>query len=242
MIRKATKEPIVKELMKQFSGVLGAGVAAACCLGVPVVLAAVGAAGLGFLVNDAYLFPIFGAFVALSLWLLYRSARSHQSLVPFWVALAGGLAGVVGLWLMVTGFYPKSWPIYVGLTVFVAASVWDAVNGRRAAARATVCETPQEKHPASDATRLATQAVIGLLAAGTLYGMYKSVQVFSPSARAAAGGETETCFGVAKAGQNDCSTAKHSCNGRAAVDNAPDDFKYVPRGTCEKIGGKLSAS
>lgn len=228
--------------MKQFSGVLGAGVAAACCLGVPVVLAAVGAAGLGFLVSDAYLFPIFGAFLVLSLWLLYRSARSHQSLVPFWVALAGGLAGGVGLWLMVTGFYPQSWPIYVGLMVLVAASAWDAVNGRRTVACATVAETPKEKQPASDATRLAIQAVIGLLAAGTIYGMYKSVQVFSPGARAAAGGESETCFGVAKAGQNDCSTAKHSCNGQATVDNAPDDFKYVPRGTCEKIGGKLSAS
>ena len=232
----------MKELMKQFSGVLGAGVAAACCLGVPVVLAVVGAAGLGFLVNDAYLFPIFGAFVALSLWLLYRSARRHRSLVPFWVALAGAIVGVVGLWLMMTGFYPQSWPIYVGLTVFVAASVWDAVNGKRAAARVAVCEIPQEKQPANDATRLAIQAVIGLVAAGSLYGIYKSVQLYSPSARAAAGGETETCFGVAKAGQNDCSTAKHSCNGQATVDNAPDDFKYVARGTCEKIGGKLSAS
>src|SRR5690349_1322529 len=28
----------------------------------------------------------------------------------------------------------------------------------------------------------------------------------------------ETCFGVAKAGQNDCSTANHSCNGQASVD------------------------
>ena len=83
----------MKELIKQLSVIFGAGVAAACCLGVPVVLAAVGAAGLGFLINDAYLVPIFGVFVALSLWLLYRSARRHASLVPFWVALAGGLAG-----------------------------------------------------------------------------------------------------------------------------------------------------
>ncbi len=229
----------MQDLIKQFSGILGAGVAAACCLGVPAVLAAVGAAGLGFLVNDAYLFPIFVAFVALSLWLLYRSARGHQNLVPFRVALAGGLVGVTGLWLMVTGFYPHSWPIYVGLTLLVAASVWDAMNARRAAARAIVCETPQEKPSSSDARRLASHAMIGVLAAGTLYGMYKSVQVFAPSARAAGGGETETCFGVAKAAQNDCSTAKHSCNGQATVDNAADDFKYVPKGTCEKIGGKL---
>lgn len=86
----------MKELIKQFSGIVGAGFAAACCLGAPVVLAAVGAAGLGFLINDAYLVPIFGDFVALTLWLLYRSARGHYSLVPFWLALAGGLAGVVG--------------------------------------------------------------------------------------------------------------------------------------------------
>jgi len=232
----------VKELMKQLSGVVGAGVAAACCLGVPVVLAAVGAAGLGFLINDAYLVPIFGAFVALSLWLLYRSARSHASLVAFWIGLAGGLVGAVGLWLMVTGLYPKSWLIYVGLTVLVAASVWDVVNGRRAAACATVRETPPEKRPANDATRLAIQAAIAVVAAGSLYGVYKSVQLYSPSARAAADGETETCFGVAKAGQNDCSTAKHSCNSQATVDNASDEFKYVPKGTCEKIGGKLSTS
>jgi mercuric ion transport protein len=132
----------VKELIKQFSGIVGAGVAAACCLGVPVVLAAVGAAGLGFLINDAYLVPIFGAFVALTLWLLYRSARGHHSLVPFWLALAGGLAGIVRLSLVVTGLYSRSWPVYVGLMVLVAASVWDAVNGRRAA---IVGETPQEK-------------------------------------------------------------------------------------------------
>src|SRR5260370_34586905 len=117
--------------MKQLSGILGAGVAAACCLGVPVVLAAVGAAGLGFLVNDAYLFPIFAGFLALSLWLLYRSARSHQNLVPFWVALAGGLAGVVGLWVMGTGVYPPSWPIYVRRAGSVAARGGDGVSRRR---------------------------------------------------------------------------------------------------------------
>jgi uncharacterized membrane protein len=51
----------------------------------------------------------------------------------------------------------------------------------------------------------------------------------------------EKCYGVAKAGQNDCGTARHSCAGKAARDNAPDEWKYVPKGTCEKVGGKLSA-
>jgi mercuric ion transport protein len=135
----------MKELIKQFSSIVGAGIAAACCLSVPVVLAAVGAAGLGFLINDAFLVPLFAAFVALSLWLLYRAARRHRNVVPFWVGLAGGMVGVVGLWLLVTGFYPKSWPIYVSLTVLVAASVWDAVRDRRAAAGGIAGETRKER-------------------------------------------------------------------------------------------------
>jgi uncharacterized membrane protein len=53
---------------------------------------------------------------------------------------------------------------------------------------------------------------------------------------------TEKCFGVAKAGQNDCGTAKHACAAQGAkVDADPNEWKYVPRGTCEKMGGKMSA-
>ena len=48
----------------------------------------------------------------------------------------------------------------------------------------------------------------------------------------------EKCYGVAKAGQNDCGTAHHTCAGKAKKDNAPDEWKYVPKGTCEKVGGK----
>lgn len=50
--------------------------------------------------------------------------------------------------------------------------------------------------------------------------------------------EREKCYGVAKAGQNDCGTATHTCAGKATTDNAPDEWKYVPKGTCEKMGGK----
>jgi uncharacterized membrane protein len=52
------------------------------------------------------------------------------------------------------------------------------------------------------------------------------------------GGEKEKCYGIAKAGQNDCGTATHTCAGKAKKDNAPDEWKYVPKGTCEKLGGK----
>jgi uncharacterized membrane protein len=53
-------------------------------------------------------------------------------------------------------------------------------------------------------------------------------------------GEQEKCYGAAKAGQNDCGTATHGCAGQAAVDNDPAEWKSVAKGTCEKVGGKLT--
>jgi uncharacterized membrane protein len=50
------------------------------------------------------------------------------------------------------------------------------------------------------------------------------------------------CYGIAKAGQNDCGTAKHSCAGQGAkADNDPNEWKYVAAGTCESVGGKNAA-
>jgi uncharacterized membrane protein len=50
----------------------------------------------------------------------------------------------------------------------------------------------------------------------------------------------DKCFGVAKAGQNDCAAGKHACAGQSAVDNDPVSWKYVAKGTCEKVGGKMA--
>ena len=51
----------------------------------------------------------------------------------------------------------------------------------------------------------------------------------------------EKCFGVAKKGGNDCASAtgSHSCAGQAKADNAPEEWKYVAKGSCEEMGGKL---
>jgi uncharacterized membrane protein len=53
--------------------------------------------------------------------------------------------------------------------------------------------------------------------------------------------DTEKCYGIAKAGQNDCGTAKHACAASSKADNDPAEWKYVPKGTCEKAGGKTAA-
>ena len=53
----------------------------------------------------------------------------------------------------------------------------------------------------------------------------------------------EKCYGIAKAGQNDCANlgGTHSCAGQAKVDNAPSEWKYVAKGTCKDLKG-LSAA
>ena len=52
----------------------------------------------------------------------------------------------------------------------------------------------------------------------------------------------EKCMGIAKAGLNDCGTSKHSCAGQATVDRDPEEWIYLPAGTCEKItGGKVKS-
>jgi len=50
----------------------------------------------------------------------------------------------------------------------------------------------------------------------------------------------EKCYGIAKAGMNDCGAKGHSCAGQAKKDKDPKEWVYVPEGTCKKLAdGKL---
>jgi uncharacterized membrane protein len=75
-------------------------------------------------------------------------------------------------------------------------------------------------------------AMAGLFALGTLGAL--SAHADSPKGM-------EKCFGVAKAGHNDCGSNKtaHACAGQSKVDNDPNDFKYVKTGTCKAMGGTM---
>lgn len=76
---------------------------------------------------------------------------------------------------------------------------------------------------------ISTSVIFGLIAA-----------VASVSVEAKDGNkEMEKCYGIAKAGMNDCGTPTHSCASHTTNDSSPDDWIYVPKGTCDKIvGGK----
>ncbi len=74
-------------------------------------------------------------------------------------------------------------------------------------------------------------ALIGLIAVGT-----------AAAPAFAADADKEKCYGISKAGQNDCAnaTGTHACSGQSKKDNDPNDWKYVAKGTCEKMGGKMA--
>ena len=71
-------------------------------------------------------------------------------------------------------------------------------------------------------------AAASLIAAGAM--------AAAPAAHAAS---MTKCFGVATAGHNDCAgmSGLHSCKGQATAYYIPGDFRVVPAGTCEKMGG-----
>jgi uncharacterized membrane protein len=53
----------------------------------------------------------------------------------------------------------------------------------------------------------------------------------------------EKCYGIAKAGQNDCAnlSGSHSCAGQSKADNSADEWKYVAKGTCKQLNGLTQA-
>jgi uncharacterized membrane protein len=68
-----------------------------------------------------------------------------------------------------------------------------------------------------------------------------SLFVFGATPAFSADQAKEKCYGVAKAGQNDCAANGHACAGQSKVDNDPSEWKFVPKGECEKAGGSLTA-
>lgn len=73
---------------------------------------------------------------------------------------------------------------------------------------------------------------------------FSTVCVAGTGSVQAADATQEKCFGIAKAGQNDCANVAgiHACAGQSKIDNDKREWKYVAKGTCEKAGGSLVPS
>jgi uncharacterized membrane protein len=55
----------------------------------------------------------------------------------------------------------------------------------------------------------------------------------------ASAADKEKCAGIAEAGKNDCASKAHSCAGQSKTSKDPGEWKYTPKGECEKMGGKV---
>lgn len=67
-----------------------------------------------------------------------------------------------------------------------------------------------------------------------------SLLVLGMSAQAADKPEMEKCYGVAKAGKNDCAANGHSCAGQSKSAD-PKEWVSLPKGTCDRlVGGNLT--
>lgn len=74
---------------------------------------------------------------------------------------------------------------------------------------------------------LLTSAIVGTLSLGIAAG----------NATAAEKTPMEKCYGISKAGKNDCQTSITACAGTAKKDSQKDAWLFLPKGSCEKIVG-----
>lgn len=118
-------------MFKQIVGSMGSIFASLCCLGFAPVLAALSAAGLGFVISDAILIPLLALFLGLALWGMKGSQKRHGKTTPFYVGIGGAIAALVGVFVFI--------PVHViGLITLVGASIWDIVLLRK---QPSSCET-----------------------------------------------------------------------------------------------------
>ena len=116
------------------AGVLGAVFAALCCAGTPLIVGALAAVRLSALRNDAILWPLMFASLAVALWGFWRGWRLHGSAGPLAVAAVGAALLVAGV-LFVHGF-PAKQMIWAGAAGLVAATAWNIRARARCAAPA----------------------------------------------------------------------------------------------------------
>ena len=79
---------------------------------------------------------------------------------------------------------------------------------------------------------LISTAVTSLIAFGAI----------SMSAQAAEDANTEKCYGIAKAGKNDCAANGHACAGQSKTNADAKEWVKVPAGTCDRIVGGSTKS
>jgi uncharacterized membrane protein len=83
-------------------------------------------------------------------------------------------------------------------------------------------------------TKLTSYAIASVLGSLTLAGAFPRTANAGPIDQPAG---SEKCYGIAKAGKNDCAAGAHSCAGQGTHNSDKASFVYLPSGACAKIVG-----
>jgi len=219
---------------RQLLAIAGAGVAAAVCMGTPLLLAAFGAVGAAAFATHAYMFPLFVAFVAAASYGLYREGQRRGNLAPFWLGAGASVASSLVLWLIITGVYPLPLSLlYAGIGLLIGASIWCLILPLRPdqCLKDMMRSVAAREHPNS--VRLSRGAALSMAAAAAFYGMYKSVDTFVPKTEAG----NIACFGInACKGKGACATAYNGCPGQNSCKGK--GFLNVGSRDCADRGGQ----
>lgn len=85
-------------------------------------------------------------------------------------------------------------------------------------------------------------AMTGSPASAQTQNMKDMPQAVKDNMARAMANKLEKCYGIAKAGLNDCAEGAHSCVGQATRDRDPGSFVLLPQGDCQKIAGSKSTA
>ncbi len=82
----------------------------------------------------------------------------------------------------------------------------------------------------------AISSVLLVSLTGTSHALKTPEEIEATKKRETAAGN-EKCAGRIIAGLNDCPTSQHACAGMGHEDNDPEEFIWMPVGTCERLVG-----
>ncbi|MBP88067.1 MAG: hypothetical protein CMJ64_15305 [Planctomycetaceae bacterium] len=87
----------------------------------PAYAGLLGSAGLAFLMNTVYLFPLTASCLTLAVGGLAVGAKRRQGYAPFWVGLSAAM-------LLMFGKFVIAWDpaVYTAIALLLAASLWNS--------------------------------------------------------------------------------------------------------------------
>lgn len=128
-VTRVPQSSMARANLTDVAGGLGAILAALCCAGTPLIIAALAATGLTAMRKDAILWPIMLVSLAVAILGYWQGYRMHRTRAPMIVGTVGAFSLALGV-IVVHGF-PAMQMIYGGAMLLVAATVWNIVARRR---------------------------------------------------------------------------------------------------------------